>query len=794
MVQERVEIIVTERGTRVVKRNISDIGGSASSAEGSVRLLNRALGALASAATIIALGKLVDEFTNVQNRLRNVTEGTAQLNAVTEELFNISNRTRLAFGSTAEVFARTALAVKDLGISQEQTLQFTESLNQAVVLSGASASEAQAGLIQLSQGLASGALRGDELRSVLEQLPAVADVISKSLGVTRGELRELGSEGKITADIILKAFGEAREELAEKFGKTVPTIGQAFTVFRNNIVQFVGGLDSSIGASRNFARLILSLAENMEVLGRAVGGVAVAIGVTLATRAIPAAISAVRALTVAAAANPFGAMAIAITAVIGGLVAFGDQITVANGQLATIQDFGIAVWANLTAAVDSFVDFFANNFGFVGEFANETFGGINLTFEDTLLFFARGADSLIGIFSGAFAAIVLVFDDFPKTLQDIFLQAINGSISIVESGINQIIRAVNKVSASLGGESSISSVALGRIENSAAGAASSAGEAAATAFADALEFSGITEAVINTLDDAESIARERISRQRVEATQISAARAGLATPGVNVVGSDPEGTKRQADLLKELEGPLQGLLDRQADLQILFDSGKISLETYNEELRRINVSITELDNSLSGGIANGFARVAEEANNLGSQVSDFVVGAFDSASDAVVEFARTGKLNIREFFADLAAQLLKISTNQLFASLMGGAGGGLGAVGGAAGGGFGSILASSLGGLFGFRDGGSFTVGGQGGPDSQLVAFKASPNEEVSIKTPQQQAATQTTTETPVNVRVINVTDPKEALSAIDTDEGERTITNMIERNASSIRRVLGVT
>ena len=268
MTTERIDIVVSEKGARVVRRNIENIGKGADVAGNALRKLQGLLRVVAGGAALTALVRLVDTFTNLQNRLRLVTTGVGGLNVVTEKLFGIANRTRSSFEGTAEVFARTALALKDLGTSQQETLNFTESLNQAIILSGASAQESQAGLIQLSQGLASGALRGDELRSVLEQLPAVADVIAKGLGITRGELRELGTQGKITADIILESFKDAREELAEKFATTIPTIGQSLGVLKNSFIEFLGNLNTATGASEALARIILVVADNMETLGR----------------------------------------------------------------------------------------------------------------------------------------------------------------------------------------------------------------------------------------------------------------------------------------------------------------------------------------------------------------------------------------------------------------------------------------------------------------------------------------------------------------------------------------------
>src|SRR5690606_16856748 len=233
MAEERIDIVITERGSRVVRRNIEDIGNSARKSADGVDLLKRALAALGGAVAARELVRLLDTYTNLNNRLRATGLEAQNLTAVYQELRAVANDTRSSFEGSVELYSRLALSSKELGVSQRDLIEFTKSLNQAIILSGASATEAQAGLIQLSQGMASGTLRGDELRSVLEQLPAVADVIAKELGVTRGELRKMGEDGKITAGVILDAFKNARDELEQRFGRTVPTISQSFQVLQN---------------------------------------------------------------------------------------------------------------------------------------------------------------------------------------------------------------------------------------------------------------------------------------------------------------------------------------------------------------------------------------------------------------------------------------------------------------------------------------------------------------------------------------------------------------------------------
>ena len=263
MAEERIDIVITERGSRVVQRNLEDIGRSGREAAGGVDFLKRALAGLGAYLSVRELVRLVDTYTNLQNRLRATGLEAQNLGAVYRSLLDVSNSTRQSLEGTVETYSRLANSAKDLGLSQQELIDFTKSLNQAIALSGASAGEAQAGMIQLAQGLASGVLRGDELNSVLEQLPTVADVIAKELKVTRGELRQMGQDGKISADIIFDAFKNARTELEERFGKAVPTVGQAFQVLKNNITDAVGELDKTMGVSTAVSSGILGLANNI---------------------------------------------------------------------------------------------------------------------------------------------------------------------------------------------------------------------------------------------------------------------------------------------------------------------------------------------------------------------------------------------------------------------------------------------------------------------------------------------------------------------------------------------------
>lgn len=416
MSTERIDIQITENGARRVKRGIEEIGESASGTERALSLLKRALGALGLAAFLRNLAQTADAFTNMQNQIKLVTTSEAQLAVVTDELFGIAQRTRASMEGTAEVYTKVARQAKNLGLSQVEVLGFTESLNKAIALSGATAQQAEAGIRQLGQAIGSGALRGDELNSILENTSEVAAVIAKGMGVTIGQLRKLGAEGKITGTKIVEAFSKAREELDERFAKTVPTISQAIQVLENAWTKFIGELDKSTGISAAVARGIMWVADNMEVLAKAAGVVAVTVGVVLARQAIPALISQLGVLTAWIAANPFGAVAIAITAAAAALVIFADKIKISSDGIVKLADLGVYAWEQIKRGASFLYEFVADMFQDFVTWANKTFGTmieIGLGFPRSM---ARGLDDLLRVFVGFGSAIVAVWNQAKANL------------------------------------------------------------------------------------------------------------------------------------------------------------------------------------------------------------------------------------------------------------------------------------------------------------------------------------------------------------------------------------------
>jgi tape measure domain-containing protein len=201
------------------------------------RNVSSALAGIGIYAAVREVGQLADAYTNMANRLNVVSKSAGDLEHVQRRVMEIAQETRLNVTDVAELYARYAFALKDAGKTTNEVLDFTKALNQAVVISGASTAEAAGALRQLSQGLAAAELRGQELNSVMEQMPVVADAIAQRLGVTTGELKKLAEQGKITREVVFEAMADAAVRFDEQFKKTTPSISQSFAQMTNSFLE-----------------------------------------------------------------------------------------------------------------------------------------------------------------------------------------------------------------------------------------------------------------------------------------------------------------------------------------------------------------------------------------------------------------------------------------------------------------------------------------------------------------------------------------------------------------------------
>jgi tape measure domain-containing protein len=945
MVEYRIVIVAdTSRVDRSLKKVNNNLGNMERMMHRISRLMHAAFAVTGIMIFVKKLVNLLDVYTNMANRLRVLSTANKGLEDRMDSLFRIANNTRSAYETTAEVYTRTALAVRDLGVSQKELANFTQSVNQAVIISGTAFSEAHRGIIQFSQGLASGRLRGDELRSVMEQLPVIADVIAKELGVTRGAVRDLGAEGKLTSAVILRAFRNAREELNERFGRTIPTINQAFQVFRNNIIRTFGEMNNATGLSEALAKAIMTLAKHVDVLVRTLVVAGAALGtfyILIKRIAIGGALASFVALL---AAHPFALFVTGAVAATTALVVFGDKIKVAEHSAEELTKEVDKMYKELKKGakpreLKQLREEYEDIKDTVKDLAKE---GADLS--DVLHQMGEDASTAKGFFKEMFSSIMSVMKLLLQT-DDVFKFVVKGAAKMLD-GTNRALRMFfTAVAAGLVEGGNMIVEYYNRLENWVTNthrrwknmrydALKKAGldpdkwgvkrhaleqrtpgwdaEAAAKRMADAMEAAATnTREVSDYIDElfrrAERVAlndklaklQERLeeAKSRHNRTKKESAAAtdkesdalekylASLTREVYLLGFVGDALRREEALLSAREAALKDGIDlngeyfqtvenmvkglvseaialekaadardkyleasesiseliagvvlenqlldenaakRQAvmalqqyqnvlsekELEILEElltrlyedteaKGKYlefvksmtpAIEEYNDQLAMLNRALREgkiatdqyaqklkslreeygLDTTAMDGMQRAVDGLSDGFRTAGDIVETSMTTAFDAATDAVVRFAQTGKFEIKDMMRSIAADMLRLSVKSAFGNI------------------FGAIVNAGGGPIPKFATGGSFMVGGTGGTDSQLVAFRATPGERVDVSTPRQQQQVQAP---PTTVKVVNVLDEREALTAFDSPAGQRLIRNTIERNQHRIRRMVG--
>lgn len=263
---------LSEAGSGTIDtRGIADFNARIDAATGKVKQLTVAMLGIGS---VKQLANMADEWTTVNNRLRLVVNSTAELQQVRSQLMASANNTGQAIGTVAELYNKLAMSQAQTGISGSKLLKLTDTINKSMVIGGGAAESQAAALVQLSQAFASGTLRGEELNSVLEQAPGLAQTLAKGLGVTVGQLRALASENKLTSDAVANAILKQADDVNAQFAKMDKTIGQSATVLKNKVMAFTGALNETTGASRKAGAAMEWLGNHLGLLSAAAGTVA----------------------------------------------------------------------------------------------------------------------------------------------------------------------------------------------------------------------------------------------------------------------------------------------------------------------------------------------------------------------------------------------------------------------------------------------------------------------------------------------------------------------------------------
>ncbi|MGK5080468.1 tape measure protein [Janthinobacterium sp. HLX7-2] len=206
-----------------------------------------------------------DEYAKFTAQLRLATVSQNEYNAAYADVKRIANASQQAMAATGTLYARIANGTRELGTTQKQVAEITETVNMALKVSGATATESASAQLQLSQAFASGTLRGEEFNAVNEAAPRLMKALADGMGLPIGALKGMAGEGKITSKIMAEVLPNALAALREE-GKKVATIGGAFTVLKNEFMEFTAIKAQANGTVNILTTSIKLLSDNINVL------------------------------------------------------------------------------------------------------------------------------------------------------------------------------------------------------------------------------------------------------------------------------------------------------------------------------------------------------------------------------------------------------------------------------------------------------------------------------------------------------------------------------------------------
>ena len=371
---------------------------------------------------------LSDTLVSSRARLDRMNDGLQTTKELEDMVYAASMRSRGDFMDTMGLVSQLGTMAGDAFNSSKEIVQFAEQLNKQLALSRASGASAQAAILQLEQGLASGVMRGDELNSVMEQAPALAKSIADYMQVSVGELRDMGSQGQITADIVKNALFSAAEETNAEFAKTPMTWAQVWTAASNMAIR---AMDPLLAAINWVANNIQTIGPIVVSLGTAFGVMLIAANWTnILTFATEKAAAAQAFLNAVMSANPAALAAVGVLVLVAAFYA------------------GIAALNHFAGTSISATGLITGAFATLGAFV---FNGVLVPWQNG---FAAFVNFLANVFTNPLAAVKIAFYDMAITvmqyLQNIaqglegLLNKIPGVTVDLTSGVNATVTKLQR--------------------------------------------------------------------------------------------------------------------------------------------------------------------------------------------------------------------------------------------------------------------------------------------------------------------------------------------------------------
>lgn len=250
-----------KRGNQAVR---SELKRTERAADRLGRTIKRALRFAGGVLLIRQLGRLIDQYQVLQNRIRTVTSGQDGLNSTMKELFAIADRTRQPIGALVQLYQRGSIAASELGTNSETLLKFTELVGKALAVQGGNAATSRGALIQLSQAMGQTIVRAEEFNSIQEGALPILQAVARGLdgaGGSVARLRRLVIDGEVSGREFFEAFLRGSGQIERQFDATKATISQALTQIGNRLTDVLGKSAETTGATDQLVKSLQDFAE-----------------------------------------------------------------------------------------------------------------------------------------------------------------------------------------------------------------------------------------------------------------------------------------------------------------------------------------------------------------------------------------------------------------------------------------------------------------------------------------------------------------------------------------------------
>jgi len=259
------------RGARSGKKLDKSLDDTSKSAKLAGKAVNR-LGAITAGyftgKAVFGAIKAADQYNILQQRIRTATQATGDYVSVSKELYAISQQNGAALQDSVELFQGLARSAPELNATNDQMLRLTNLVQQLGAISGASDSAMSAGMLQFGQAMAAGVVRAEEMNSLLENVPELANRIAKGLNMTVGELRQAVLKGEVLSKDVFQALIKQAGEIDKEFKSMPPTLERSTQTLSNSFDKFLGSLDQSIGLSQTLAKNFTGLASTLDRMAK----------------------------------------------------------------------------------------------------------------------------------------------------------------------------------------------------------------------------------------------------------------------------------------------------------------------------------------------------------------------------------------------------------------------------------------------------------------------------------------------------------------------------------------------